>query len=231
MLALWQYFIIMAVAAATRESRTAPRQRRTQEERSAAMRERLLDAAVECLIELGYAGTTTTEVARRAAVSRGAQLHHFPTKAELLTSAIEHLALRRGEELMREAQARLSQGDRISAGIDLLWSSFSGPLFAAAIELWIAARTDEELRAALLPVERRIGKHMLQLFSEVLVAGSDDEPSAGGSAVYEGALRLTIHMMRGMALAGLLKSDTLQEQELLESWKWMVTQLLESQKV
>ena len=65
------------------------KQRRTQEERTAAMRERLLNATVECLYELGYAKTTTTAIVERAGVSRGAQLHHFPTKADL---AIAHNA-------------------------------------------------------------------------------------------------------------------------------------------
>ena len=73
------------------ESRVGGRRRRTQEERSAETRTRLLDAAIECLLKLGYAGTTTTEIATRAKVSRGAQLHHYPTKQELLTAAVEHL--------------------------------------------------------------------------------------------------------------------------------------------
>src|SRR5882672_9007518 len=80
--------------------------RRTQEERSATTRALLLDATLECLTELGYARTTTTEIAERGGVSRGAQLHHFPTKAELVTEAVEHLFERRNEE-SREPFARL----------------------------------------------------------------------------------------------------------------------------
>jgi len=73
----------------------AQRARRTQAERTASTRARLLDATLECLCDLGYARTTTPEIARRAGLSRGAQLHHFPTKAELVTGAIEHLFARR----------------------------------------------------------------------------------------------------------------------------------------
>jgi len=68
-----------------------------QEERSRVMRERLLDAAVECLIECGYSGTSTTLVSERAGVSRGAQLHHFPSRADLLVAAVEHVAQARGD--------------------------------------------------------------------------------------------------------------------------------------
>src|SRR5215207_5035001 len=83
------------------------RPRRSQEERSTETRGRLLDAAVECLIEFGYSATTTTTVAKRAGVSRGAQLHHYPAKVELLTAAIEHLSNRLGRQLAEEA-TRLS---------------------------------------------------------------------------------------------------------------------------
>src|ERR1022692_3244805 len=65
--------------------------RRTQEERSTRMRARLLDATVDCLARLGYAGTTTTEIAKRARVSRGAQLHHYPRKEDLVIASVEHV--------------------------------------------------------------------------------------------------------------------------------------------
>src|ERR1041385_1513309 len=99
--------------------------RRTQEERSAATRARLLDATIACLSDLGYSRTTTTEIADRAGVSRGAQLHHFPTKAELVTTAVEHLFRRRDAEF-RAAFRKLPEGtDRDRAAIDLLWSMVS----------------------------------------------------------------------------------------------------------
>src|SRR5690606_15673046 len=75
-----------------------------QEERSRVMRERLLDAAVECLIECGYSGTSTTLVSERAGVSRGAQLHHFPSRADLLVAAVEHVAQARGDDLVDAAR-------------------------------------------------------------------------------------------------------------------------------
>jgi len=105
---------------------TAVARRRTQEERSAATKGRLLDATLECLAELGYARTTTTEIAERGGVSRGAQLHHFATKAELVTEAVEHLFERRDQEF-REAFARLpADASRGRAAVDLLWSMVAG---------------------------------------------------------------------------------------------------------
>src|SRR6516162_4206762 len=122
------------------------RVRRTQQERSAAMRLRLLDAAVDCLYELGYSGTTTIEVAARAGVSRGAQLHHFPTKEKLVTEAVRHVLAKRLDEF-REAFAELPEGtDKPGAAIDILWEKLSCKVFYAWLELVVAARTDPALR-------------------------------------------------------------------------------------
>ena len=118
----------------------AQQARRTQAERTASTRARLLDATLECLCDLGYARTTTPEIARRAGLSRGAQLHHFPTKAELVTGAIEHLFARRNREF-REAFARVPGGaDRYAAAIDILWTMVSGPTFHAWLELAVGTR-------------------------------------------------------------------------------------------
>src|SRR5436190_18849808 len=75
--------------------------RRTQAERRATTRTALLDATIDCLVEEGYAGTTTTRIVERAGVSRGAQVHHFPTKAELVAEAVRHLAGKRIEEFLQ----------------------------------------------------------------------------------------------------------------------------------
>ena len=159
-------------------STTTPRRtRRTQAERSAATRERLLEATVASLIDSGYAHTTTTAIADRAGVSRGAQMHHFPSKAELVAAAVDYLAERRAEQLRAEA-AQLPEGrDRVGRALDLLWESHRGPLFQAALELWVAARTDAELRARLTPVETKLASSIFELSVDLFgaeVAGRED---------------------------------------------------------
>jgi len=137
------------------------------QERSVATRAALLDAAIDCLVERGYAATTTIETARRAGLSRGAQLHHFPTKAELLAAAVEHLFDRRRAEFLEAFEAIHPKADRLDAALDLLWSMFQGPAFVAWAELWVAARTDPELAAVVLDVERRFTDETRALFSEL----------------------------------------------------------------
>src|SRR3982751_5432351 len=109
------------------------------------MRARLMEAAVELLVERGFAGTTTTLVSERAGVSRGAQLHHFPTKNDLVVAAVAHLTEARGAELAAAA-ARLPTGERRTrAVVHMLGDHFTSAVFNAALELWVAARSDETL--------------------------------------------------------------------------------------
>lgn len=127
--------------------------RRTQAERSAAMRTRLLDATVECLVTYGYAGTTTQRVAELAGVTRGAQVHHFRSKEDLVVAAIEHLAEQRAQAAVRDLGRVAANPDSASMVLEYLWESHQGPVFVATLELWVAARTDEVLAAQIERVE------------------------------------------------------------------------------
>src|SRR2546422_4551883 len=118
------------------------RRRRSQEERREATRGAVLDATVECLAERGYAGTTTTRIARRARVSRGALLHYYASKVELLTSAIEHILRRREQEFRAAFAALPADADRRGAGADLLWRMVSGPTLHDRLRPVVAARSE-----------------------------------------------------------------------------------------
>ena len=202
-----------------------PKTRRTQEERSAETRARLLDATVESLIEVGYAHTTTTAVCTRAGLSRGAQLHHFPTKAELVIAAVAHLTMRRAKEVREEAKRLAGLDDRIEAALELIWTSFSGPLFYAALELWVAARTDPELHENLFRFERGVGKAMGQLWQEF--AGA----SQAGESHFDDVLELTFYVMRGMALQKILKDDDTARRRLYQMWKRLVAEALRNESL
>src|SRR3954454_19723122 len=124
--------------------------RRSQAERSAATREALLDAAIECLIEEGYASTTTNAVAVRAGLSRGAHLHHFQTRTALVAAAVEQLAARWLGGLREARKGRPDGRGRTLAGLDLLWAHDASPLYQGAMDLWTDARSDDELREQLI---------------------------------------------------------------------------------
>jgi AcrR family transcriptional regulator len=156
-----------------------PRTRRRQAERRAGTRALLLEATIDCLAELGYARTTTTEVCRQAGVSQGALFKHFATKTELVSRAAEHLfaALVNG---YRDAFAEAArEGDPIEAATRLLAASFRQPRLQAAFELYLAARTDASLAASLRPVADRhaanLRRQARELFPEAAARGGDFE--------------------------------------------------------
>ncbi len=141
----------------------APRTPRTQEDRSAATQLALLDATIDCLVEYGYAGTTTRLVADRAAVSRGAQTHHYPTKRDLVVAAIEHLFDTHARQFT-EAFQRVPEEDRtLDRAVDALWHIVSGPPFAAVLEVVVAARTDDELRTIVHGVAANLRHTVVEL--------------------------------------------------------------------
>jgi AcrR family transcriptional regulator len=188
--------------------------RRTQEARSASTRKLVLDATIDCLIELGYSATTTTEIAKRAGVSRGAQLHHYPTKADLVAAAVEHLTLRLGEDLTAEERAVRADPHPTGAGVDVLWARYRGPLFHAWLELWVAARTDEALRATVAPLEARLRQRVDRQLDRLF--GKDDP------AATEQHLALTLFLLQGMALHDTLVPSELEQAPwvgALEFWK------------
>jgi AcrR family transcriptional regulator len=182
-----------------------------QEERSRVMRQRLLEATVDCLVERGFAGTSTTLVSDRAGVSRGAQLHHFPTKNDLVLAAVEHLSEQRAVEL-EQASRRLPTGrQRTRAVLEMLGDHFSGHVFTAALELWVAARTDEQLHAAVAPFEQRLGRDTHRMTVELL--GADEQRPGVRELV-----QATLDLVRGLGLANTMSDDRARRRRILRQW-------------
>jgi AcrR family transcriptional regulator len=170
-----------------------PKPRRSQAERTAETRARLLEAAIESVSALGYHATTTSEIARRAGLSRGAQLNHFPTKGELMLAALEHLYARRDADF-RTAVAELPEGgDRLNRAIDTLWSFADEPTFLTWLELEMAARTDPDLRARVLEHDRKF-RDMTERTWREMFPGDEDNP------IYRMAPAFTWALLDGLGL-------------------------------
>jgi AcrR family transcriptional regulator len=182
-----------------------------QEERTRAMRQRLLEATVQCLAERGWSGTSTTLVSERAGVSRGAQLHHFPTKNDLVIAAVEHLATVRRDELGEAARALPSGKRRTREVLELLGEHFTADVFAAALELWVAARTDPLLLAAVEPLERLTGRETHRLTVEMLGV---DESQPGAREL----VQATLDLIRGLGLANTISDDQARRKRILDRW-------------
>ncbi|MHB8439138.1 MAG: TetR/AcrR family transcriptional regulator [Acidimicrobiales bacterium] len=171
----------------------AHRVRLTQQERSAGTRRALLDATIECLIDLGYDKSTTAAISERAALSRGAHLHHFQTRASLFRSTIEVLARRVGREFADRVKALPSDERRTSAALDMLWDLYRGPLFTTVLELAIHARTDPELRVEAAPLESTFRDEAMPLLRHAFTGSSEDH-------TLDDLISLSLAAVRGLAI-------------------------------
>ncbi|HEY3470701.1 MAG TPA: TetR/AcrR family transcriptional regulator [Amycolatopsis sp.] len=184
---------------------------RTQAQRREQTRTALLDATIDCLVDVGYARTSVQEICARAGVSKGAVQHHFTAKAELMAAAVEHLTTKLRNQLAASLAELPGGGTGVAAAIDLLWTGYSGTLSTAVTELWVAARTDPELRAAIRPVDRALGRATLEHVTQV--AGELPPERA------EMLFWLTVNLTRGLALDAELGGDPNRRRQLLEEWK------------
>lgn len=187
--------------------------------RSVETRRKLMEATVQCLVERGWAGTTTVLVAERAGVSRGAQLHHFRTRGELVAAAVEYVGAQSVAEMVGRAAALPKGGDRIAAVVRFIIDFYVSPLFTAALELWVAARTDPELTDLVIDLEARLGRETHRIAVTLLEA---DERTPG---VRE-AVQATLDLARGLALANLLTDDSQRRSRIVRQWSTMLAQAL-----
>ncbi|WP_037605014.1 TetR/AcrR family transcriptional regulator [Streptacidiphilus rugosus] len=195
-----------SVAAAPAPSR-APKQ-----DRSRATRQRLLEAAVDCLAEVGWSGSTVAVVAERAGVSRGAAQHHFPTREDLFTAAVEHVAVQRRAELDARAAALPARGaNRTQAVVGMLVDLYTGPLFRAALQLWVAVSTDDQLRPRVLELESRVGREVHR--TAVALLGADESRPGVRETV-----QATLDMARGLGLADILSDDGARRARIVRQW-------------
>ncbi|MGW3646976.1 TetR/AcrR family transcriptional regulator [Streptomyces sp. NPDC000878] len=183
-------------------------QRAPKQDRSRVTRQRLLEAAVSCLAEHGWAGSTVSVVAERAGVSRGAAQHHFRTREDLFTAAVEYVA----EERSTALRALFPEGaaDRravVAALVDL----YTGPLFRAALHLWVAASNEEQLRPRVTELEARVGRETHRIAVDLLRA---DESRPGVRETVQGLL----DMSRGLGLANLLTDDGGRRDRVVAQW-------------
>ncbi|MFD5345080.1 TetR/AcrR family transcriptional regulator [Streptomyces anulatus] len=179
------------------------------QDRSRATRQRLLEAAVACLAEHGWAGSTVSVVAERAGVSRGAAQHHFPTREDLFTGAVEYVAEERSAAL--RALPDRGRAEVVAALVDL----YTGPLFRAALQLWVAASNEAQLRPRVTELEARVGRETHRIAVELLGA---DESRPGARETVQGLL----DMARGLGLANLLTDDTARRARVVAQWAALV---------
>lgn len=177
----------------------------------------MLQAAVECFYELGYANTTTDNIANRAGVSRGAMLHHFPSRHELIHATIIFLNQQRIEAFAEE-EAAVQQGaehSRIDEGIDTYWRQLNSPIFVVFHELTIAARTDPQLAKMLQPAFAEFNTKWMEALRQVF-------PDLAQSNEFERTIFMTEFMLESMAVMKQSGLGRVPEQMMLD---WLKNEL------
>jgi AcrR family transcriptional regulator len=194
--------------------------REPQQDRSRATRQRLLEAAIGCLAELGWTGSTVAVVAERAGVTRGALQHHFPTREDLFTAAIEHVAAERLAFLRGQQETLPPPGRaRTEAVVAMLVRMYTDQSFKAALHLWVAAATEEPLRERVVGLENHVGREAHR--AAVAFLGVDEHAAGVREAV-----QATLDMARGLGLANLLTDDSARRARVVRRWAAILDEAL-----
>lgn len=184
---------------ATVEGVPAPRARRTQAERSAETRQRLVASAIDALCRLGYAATSTVLVADNAGVSRGAMLHQFPSKGHLMAAVVEASVEADYAAYIAAITPIADPVEQIMAIIDTGWDQFRSPSGIAQTEIWMATRSDPELAEAVLPVHEAIFARSLR--QQIRRYGKAGVTNVRDVRTY---LYLNVATLRGLAIEHVL---------------------------
>ena len=200
---------------------TVVQPRRPQQDRSRATRARLLESAIVCLAELGWTASTVAVVAEHAGVSRGAAQHHFPTREALFLAALDHVTHERGEMMRREVGERPDLSTE--AIVTVVFGLYTGPLFRAALMLWVAAASEPQLREQVLPVEAHIGREVHRVVVDLL--GVDEQVPGVRETV-----QATLDLARGLGLANLLTDDGERRAGVARQWAHMLDAVLHQER-
>ncbi|HKJ15937.1 MAG TPA: TetR/AcrR family transcriptional regulator [Xanthomonadales bacterium] len=166
-----------------------------QARKSAATRNQIITAAIQCIVELSYSNTTTLKIAEKAGLSRGATLHHFPSKMDIIRAAVEYLHEKRLQAFRRSIKEIPNDADLPRMAVRAYWAHVNHPIYVAFFELSVAARTDEDLRNILRPAQLAFDKEWYEIAREVFPEWQSD-PEA-----FDLALDLCQQLMEGMAIS------------------------------
>lgn len=181
-----------------------------QAQKSAATRKLIIEAAIRCFVDLGYGRTTTMRIAEAAGLSRGAMLHHFPSKIDIVKAAVKELHAKRLKAFRKSIlQAPAAGKGRVHVAVQAYWQHVRHPTFVAFFELSVAARTDSELEAILKPAQAAFDEEWYRTAAEAFPEWQSD------TAAFDLALDVSRYLLEGMAVSFLTHEESEREQHVL----------------
>ena len=203
-----------------RRPRRTTAERRTQAERSADTQRKLIDAAITVLHRVGYGATTTSLIADEAGVSRGAMLHQYPTKVDLMLAVVAEVYDRETNEYRRRGAEAASPRERFYQFPDLMWDLLTRPSAMAVLEIMMGSRSDPELAKRLAPVQRRIEAASRATVEQILKEGGfPDLPEANAMR------RLFVAAVRGLSIDLMLLNDRTELEQAIDLLKRLLRAL------
>ncbi len=181
-----------------------------QAQKSASTRTQITEAAIRCFVEYGYSRTTTTLIAEKAGLSRGAMLHHFPSKLAVVSAAVEYLHAKRLRAFRRAVTKPSNDRDHVRQSVEAYWAHVRHPMFVAFFELAVAARTDKELAAILRPAQEAFEREWYEAAVEVFPEWK------GRGEKFDLALDLAHYVLEGMAISFLTHRETERDKRVLQ---------------
>lgn len=162
--------------------------------RRAETRRRLIDSTIRSLCDVGYVDTTTTMVADRAQVSRGALQHHFRSRDDLFLAVIEQVGTELAAAFDGDRPDAVSVRDRVEAICRTYWQVYSSDAYIAQVQIWVGAHNDRTLQRNIALLTRRMRQAQDRLWKRSF---SDLGVPSGR---LEALRSLTLSAVRGLAL-------------------------------
>ncbi|MEM7612978.1 MAG: TetR/AcrR family transcriptional regulator [Pseudomonadota bacterium] len=191
-----------------------------QAQKSASTRNQIVEAAIKAFVSMGYANTTTTHIAEEAGLSRGAMLHHFPSKMDIVKAAVEYLHAKRLAAFQRSITELPPEADRVKMAVEAYWQHVQHPMFVAFFELSVAARTDDDLKAILRPAQKEFAAAWYKMAQDLFPEWD------GKQEAFDLALDLSEYIMEGIAVSYMTHHSPKRVDRLLEYLEKCLRELL-----
>lgn len=190
-----------------------------QARKSAATRDQIISAAIRCIVDLSYSKTTTIKISEKAGLSRGATLHHFPSKMDIIRAAVEYLHEKRIQAFRRSIREIPDGADMAHLAVEAYSAHLNHPIYIALFELSVAARTDNELKEILYPAQLAFDREWYETAWDLFPDWHSDRKA------FDLALNLSQQVMEGMAISNFTHARQIDNKQLLTYLEEKVSEL------
>ncbi len=203
-----------------REKRPAgPGELGWQAQKSEATRNQFISAAIRCIVESSYSKTTMMKISEKAGRSRGATLHHFPSKMDIIRAAVHYLHEKRLQAFRRSIKEIPEGADMAHMAVQAYSAHLNHPIYVALFELSVAARTDNELKEFLVPAQLAFDREWYQTAWDLFPEWHSDRKA------FDLALNLSQQLMEGMMISNFTHARQIDKKQLLDYLEVKVREL------